>query len=30
MGGSQSQNMQGNPFLGAIGGYQLGSKMWGG
>lgn len=28
MGGSQSQNLQGNPWLGALGGYQLGSSLW--
>ena len=29
LGNTQTQNMQGNPYLGAIGGYQLGSKIWG-
>ena len=30
MGGTQSQNLQGNPYLGAIGGYLAGSKGFGG
>lgn len=30
MGGTQSQNLQGNPYLGALGGYQLGKSLWGG
>jgi hypothetical protein len=30
LGGSQSQNMQGNPYLGAIGGYMAGQKLFGG
>jgi hypothetical protein len=29
MGSSQSQNLQGNPWLGALGGYQLGSRIGG-
>ncbi len=29
LGGSQSQNLQGNPWLGALGGYQLGSRIGG-
>lgn len=30
LGGSQSQNMPGNPWLGALGGYQLGKSLFGG
>lgn len=30
LGGSTSQQMQGNPYLGAIGGYMAGSKLFGG
>jgi hypothetical protein len=30
LGGSQSQNLQGNPYLGAIGGYMAGQKLFGG
>lgn len=30
MGGGQTQNMQGNPYLGAIGGWQFGRSLWGG
>lgn len=29
LGGSSTQNMQGNPYLGAIGGWMLGQKMFG-
>lgn len=28
MGGTGTQNLQGNPWLGALGGYQLGSSLW--
>ena len=28
LGGSQSQNLQGNPFLGALGGAMAGSQLW--
>lgn len=30
LGGQQTQNLQGNPYLGALGGYLAGSKMFGG